>query len=220
MHIVKTVPVGPLLTNCYLVGNPETKELIIFDPGADAKSIKQAVKELGMKPVAIMLTHGHFDHIAAVRNLKTEYGIPVVAGEEEKELLTNLGYVLPEAFRENYPNPEMLLLTPDWFAQHEELVNLAGLFITCLHTPGHTEGSYSYFFPAENMVIAGDTLFMESIGRTDFPTGDNDTLLKSVREVLYELPDSTTVLPGHGPATNIGYEKRYNMYTWQKKKRW
>lgn len=205
------------MTNCYLVGNPETKELLIFDPGADADKVKEAVSETGMNPVAILLTHGHFDHVGAVLNLKTEYGIPVIAGAEEKEFLADLDYILPPIFRESVPNYSSLLIEPDRTVGHEELIELAGLYITCLHTPGHTAGSYSYFFPAESMVISGDTLFMESVGRTDFPTGDNDTLMRSVTEVLYALPEETIVLPGHGPATNIGYEKKYNLYTWKKK---
>ena len=219
MHIVKTIPVGPLATNCYLIGNPETKELLIFDPGADAAGIKSAVKETGMKPVAIFLTHGHFDHMGAVKNLKTEYGIPVIAGEEEKDLLSDKDYVLPGMFREEYPNPDALLITPDRLVSNEELLDIAGLYVTCLHTPGHTAGSYSYFFPAESMVVSGDTLFMESVGRTDFPTGSNEALMNSIKSVLYELPEETIVLPGHGPATNIGYEKRYNIFTWTKREK-
>ena len=219
MHIVKTIPVGPLATNCYLIGNPETKELLIFDPGADAAGIKSAVKETGMKPVAIFLTHGHFDHVGAVKNLKTEYGIPVIAGEEEKDLLSDKDYVLPGMFREEYPNPDALLITPDRLVSNEELLDIAGLYVTCLHTPGHTAGSYSYFFPAESLVVSGDTLFMESVGRTDFPTGSNEALMNSVKSVLYELPEETIVLPGHGPATNIGYEKRYNIFTWTKREK-
>ncbi|MBO4325290.1 MAG: MBL fold metallo-hydrolase [Lachnospiraceae bacterium] len=217
MHKVKTVAVGPLMTNCYLIGNPETDELLIFDPGADAQAIKDAVRDMGMKPAAILLTHCHFDHIGAVRNLKTEYGIPVIAGEEEKALFEDIDSVLPVMFRESYPHPDALRVEPDRFVQDGELTELAGMYVTCLHTPGHTAGSYSFFFPAEGMVVSGDTLFMESVGRTDFPTGSNEELLKAITEVLYELPEETVVLPGHGPATNIGYEKKYNLYTWKKK---
>ena len=205
------------MTNCYLIGNPETDELLIFDPGADAQAIKDAVRDMGMKPVAILLTHGHFDHVGAVRNLKTEYGIPVIAGEEEKQILSDIDAVLPVIFRESYPDLDVFRIEPERFVQNGDLIEIAGMYVTCLHTPGHTAGSYSYFFPAEGLVVSGDTLFMESVGRTDFPTGSNEALLKAITEVLYELPEETVVLPGHGPATNIGYEKRYNLYTWKKK---
>lgn len=205
------------MTNCYLIGNPETDELLIFDPGADAQAIKDAVRDMGMKPVAILLTHGHFDHVGAVRNLKTEYGIPVIAGEEEKQILSDIDAVLPVIFRESYPDLDVFRIEPERFVQNGDLIEIAGMYVTCLHTPGHTAGSYSYFFPAEGLVVSGDTLFMESVGRTDFTTGSNEELLKAITEVLYELPEETVVLPGHGPATNIGYEKRYNLYTWKKK---
>lgn len=217
MHRVKTVAVGPLVTNCYLIGNPETNEVLIFDPGADAKRIKDEVRALGMTPVAILLTHGHFDHIGAVQNLKAEYGIPVIAGEEEKDVLANIDSVLPVIFRGSYPDLDVFRIEPDRFVTDGELLELAGMYVTCLHTPGHTEGGYSFFFPAESLLVSGDTLFMESVGRTDFPTGNNETLIKAITEVLYELPEETVVLPGHGPATNIGYEKKYNLYTWKKK---
>ena len=205
------------MTNCYLIGNPETDELLIFDPGADAQAIKDAVRDMGMKPVAILLTHGHFDHVGAVRNLKAEYGIPVIAGEEEKQILSDIDAVLPVIFRESYPDLDVFRIEPERFVQNGDLIEIAGMYVTCLHTPGHTAGSYSYFFPAEGLVVSGDTLFMESVGRTDFPTGSNEERLKAITEVLYELPEETVVLPGHGPATNIGYEKRYNLYTWKKK---
>ena len=168
------------MTNCYLIGNPETDELLIFDPGADAQAIKDAVRDMGMKPVAILLTHGHFDHVGAVRNLKTEYGIPVIAGEEEKQILSDIDAVLPVIFRESYPDLDVFRIEPERFVQNGDLIEIAGMYVTCLHTPGHTAGSYSYFFPAEGLVVSGDTLFMESVGRTDFPTGSNEALLKAI----------------------------------------
>ncbi len=213
MHTIKTISVGPLATNCYLIGNPETKEGLLFDPGADAEKIRGVLCELGIKPVAILLTHGHFDHIGAVKELAKEYRIPVVCGEEEKGLLEDLSQVLPVAFSDSYPNKDALRITVDRYVTNEEMLEYAGLYVTCLSTPGHTAGGYSYYFPVERVLVSGDTLFLESVGRTDFPTGDEETLLNAIREQLYQLPDDTTVLPGHGPATNIAYEKRYNLYT-------
>ncbi len=213
MHTIKTISVGPLATNCYLIGNPETKEGLLFDPGADAEKIRGVLRELGIKPVAILLTHGHFDHIGAVKELAKEYRIPVVCGEEEKGLLEDPSQVLPVAFSDSYPNKDALQITVDRYVTNEEMLEYAGLYVTCLATPGHTAGGYSYYFPVERVLVSGDTLFLESVGRTDFPTGDEETLLNAIREQLYQLPDDTTVLPGHGPATNIAYEKRYNLYT-------
>ncbi len=212
-HAVKTLSVGPLQTNCYLVANPESKEVLIFDPGADAPVISKEIKKQGWRPVAIFLTHCHFDHIGAVKSLVREYKIPVVCGDAELPLFGELSHVLPEAFRDSYPDKEALRITPDTTVAHEDMVEYAGMYITCIATPGHTAGGFSYYFPVERLLLSGDTLFLESVGRTDFPSGDETVLLASVRERLYELPDDTIVLPGHGPATNIQYEKRYNFYT-------
>ena len=212
MYFFKKIVVGPLETNCYLAANPETKETVIFDPGAGAETIKETIREEQLKPVAILLTHAHFDHIGAVKNLVTEYHIPVYIGEEERRVLSELASVLPSPFYEREKRRDLYLVDADIFVKDEELLELGGMYITCLHTPGHTEGGYSYFFPTEQTVICGDTLFMESIGRTDFPTGDETQLINSIREKLFNLPDETKVFPGHGPATNIEYEKRYNLY--------
>lgn len=212
MVIFKKIEVGLLSTNCYVIANPETREAVIFDPGADAEKIKNEISEQMLKPVAILLTHGHFDHIGAVKNLVTEYHIPVLIGEEEKAVLSDLHSVLPSPFYEHEKKRDLYMITPDRYVTDEELLELGGMYITCFHTPGHTEGGYSYFLPTEHAVICGDTLFMENIGRTDFPTGDEKTLIDSVQKKLFELPDETKVFPGHGPATNIEYEKRYNLY--------
>ncbi|MBQ2032507.1 MAG: MBL fold metallo-hydrolase [Lachnospiraceae bacterium] len=215
MRTIKTVHVGPVDTNCYLVCNPETQQIVIIDPGADPDAIRAEIRETGMLPAAILLTHGHFDHIGAVKELTEVYDVPVVAGKGEEAFLSDFDKILPPQFQEMLPNVSYNIHVDKW-AEHEELIEYGGFPITCLATPGHTEGGMSYFFPTERILFSGDTLFMESIGRTDLPTGDAKVLIASIREQLYRLPDSTLVFPGHGPATNIEYEKRYNMYTWEK----
>lgn len=215
MHQVITIHVGPVETNCYLVCNPDCKQLLILDPGAEADRIKEQIARTGMTPKAILLTHGHFDHIGAVKNLALEYGIPVVAGEDEKDFLADLDKVVPSAFRDSV-DKDLFHIEPDCYCKDGELLEYAGFYITCLATPGHTIGGISYFLPTEKIVFSGDTLFLECIGRTDFETGDNKVLVESIRTKLYDLPAETLVFPGHGPATNIEYEKRYNLYTWEK----
>ncbi len=218
MHQVITIHVGPVETNCYLVCNPDRKQLLIIDPGAEADRIKEQIARTGMAPKAILLTHGHFDHIGAVKNLALEYGIPVIVGEDEKEFLTDLDKVVPNAFGDSI-DKDLFRIEPDYYCKDGELLEYGGLYITCLATPGHTAGGISYFLPTEKVVFSGDTLFLECIGRTDFETGDAGVLVDSIRTRLYSLPPETLVFPGHGPATNIEYEKRYNLYTWEKSER-
>lgn len=214
---LKKCTVGPLEVNCYLVGNPETGEAVIIDPGADAEGIKDTLREAKMQPVAILLTHGHFDHVGAVKNLVTEFHIPVYAGEAEKEVLDDLEKILPGPFYRTEKKRDLYLLSVDRYLADGELLEIAGMYFTCIATPGHTIGGMSYFMPVETCVFCGDTLFLENVGNTRFPTGDEETLYQSIREKLYTLPDATRVFPGHGPATNIEYEKRYNVFCREKR---
>ena len=215
MRKIKTIHVGPVDTNCYLVGNPETEQLLIIDPGAEPDAIREEIRNMNMMPVAILLTHGHFDHIGAVRELVDVYDIPVVAGRAAESFLSDYAKIAPKGAEEYFP--ESLMHFPvKKYVEDEELVEYAGFPITCLATPGHTEDGVCYFFPTETILFSGDSLFMESIGRTDLPTGNMEQLVASIRKQLYQLPNGTLVFPGHGPATNIEYEKRYNMYTWEK----
>ncbi|MBO4767790.1 MAG: MBL fold metallo-hydrolase [Lachnospiraceae bacterium] len=215
MRTIKTIHVGPLETNCYLIGNPETQQLLIVDPGADPDEIRAEIRETGMLPAAILLTHCHFDHVGAVRELLSVYDIPVVASQAAKEFLADCNNVMPGGFGEYFTETQMNFRVSR-YAEHEELIEYAGFPITCLATPGHTDDGMCFFFPTESVLFSGDTLFIESVGRTDLPTGDAKVLLASIREQLYRLPEATLVFPGHGPATNIGYEKRYNIFTWEK----
>ena len=215
MRQIKTLHVGPYETNCYLIGNPETEQLIIIDPGAEPDTIREEIRGMNMLPVAIFLTHGHFDHIGAVRELQSVFDIPVIAGQGGESFLKDYSKIAPKGAEEYFPE-SLMHFSVNRYVEDEELVEYAGFPITCLATPWHTEDGVCYFFPTEAVLFSGDTLFMESVGRTDLPTGDMKTLVESIRKQLYRLPNETLVFPGHGPATNIEYEKRYNMYTWEK----
>lgn len=217
MRQIKTLHVGPVDTNCYLVGNPETGQLLIIDPGAEPDAIRDEIRETGMLPAAILLTHCHFDHLGAVRELLSVYDIPVVAGPGAEAFLSDVDKVAPGPFRD-YLTEVQRNIPIAKCVEDDELVEYAGFPITCLATPGHTEDGVCYFFPTERILFSGDTLFLESVGRTDLPTGDGKLLVESIRKQLYQLPGATLVFPGHGPATNIEYEMRYNLYTWEKKK--
>lgn len=208
-YMLKKLTVGDMATNCYLIGNPETKELVIIDPGYDAPLIKKTIHEMDYKPVAILLTHGHFDHITAANDLRRFYNIKLYAGTKEEELLASVDFNLSEMFG------KPMELAADEYVKGEEMLELGGMYITVLETPGHTSGSVSYFFPLYRLLASGDTLFMESVGRSDFPTGNEGKLIESIVEVVYELPLTTVVLPGHGPATSLEYESRNNMYIYR-----
>lgn len=205
MRIV-TMQLGMLATNCYLVANEETGELVIIDPADEAERIIARVRQMNARQVAILLTHGHFDHIGAVTSLQKTFAIPVCAMTEEQELLQNAQKNLSGL----YGKPVMV--QADRFLRDGEKVQLAGFSFAVLHTPGHTVGGCCYYCKEEQVLFSGDTLFHGSVGRTDFPTGSMGMLHDSIHRKLFVLPAETAVYPGHGEATDIAYEKRYNPY--------
>lgn len=204
---VEHLAVGPVQTNCYLAINKETKEAIIIDPGDDADRIGMRLKQLEAKPVAILLTHGHFDHAGAAKTLAAQYDILVYAHEKEAETL--------EDSRMNLSGPLAGGATTyhvDVFLKDEQELTLAGLHMRVLFTPGHTPGGCCYYFPREDVLFSGDSLFCGSVGRTDFPGGSMRTLVDSVRTKLMSLPENTIVYPGHDIETTIEQERMYNPF--------
>jgi glyoxylase-like metal-dependent hydrolase (beta-lactamase superfamily II) len=198
--------VGIVQTNCYFAVNTETKETLVIDPGASAQQLSEKIRQEELTPVAILLTHGHFDHAGAARELAEEFQISVYAHEAEQEVLEdsqkNASWMIRK--KETF--------SADVFLQSEQELDLAGFHIRVLYTPGHTIGGCCYYFPYEDVVFSGDTLFCTSVGRTDLPTGSMSQLVRSVREKLMALPDATAVYPGHGDLTTIETERMYNPY--------
>ncbi len=205
--IVKQLTVGPVCTNCYLALNDDTKELFIVDPGDQADLIESQITKISGKPVAILLTHGHFDHAGAADALKDKYKIPIYAHEAEKETLENPQINLSGSMM---GKPEVY--HADIFVKDEEEFYAAGMKIRALFTPGHTSGGVCYYLPEEMALFSGDTLFCESVGRTDFPGGKASVLIRSIREKLTVLPDFIKVYTGHNEITTIGNEKSYNPF--------
>jgi hydroxyacylglutathione hydrolase len=204
--IVETIPVGLLETNCYLAACEETREAAIIDPGGHPQRILDAVQRHGLTVCYVLNTHGHFDHTEANAVIVEATAAPLAAHPLERPLLAVAGgasfFGLP-----GKPGPEPHLdLVPG-----EELA-VGRLRFQVLHTPGHTPGHVSFYEKDEGVLFDGDVLFYQGIGRADLPGGNPQHLIRSIREVLYALPDETVVYPGHGPATTIGDEKRHNPF--------
>lgn len=198
--------VGPVETNCYFVTNMKTKELIIIDPGACAKQLSQKVEQLGVKPVAILLTHGHFDHATDAKPLADKYGIKIYIHEDDRETLGD-----PQ-LNASWMMGQSKTFHADEFLKDQQELDIAGFHIIVIHTPGHTPGGCCYYFSYEDVIFTGDSLFCGSIGRTDFKKGSMSDLVRSVKEKVMTLPGHTDVYPGHNDTTTIDNERMYNPY--------
>ena len=198
--------VGQVQTNCYVLVNTETQECLVIDPGAAAVQLAERIRRDGYKPQAVLLTHGHFDHAGAAEDLAEDFGIKIYAHEAEKETLSdsgkNVSWMVGK--EESYHADE--------YVKDEQELDLAGFHIRVFHTPGHTEGGCCYYLPYEDVLFSGDTLFAQSVGRTDFPGGSMSQIVRSIKEKLMVLPEHTTVYPGHNDVTSIESERMYNPY--------
>ena len=198
--------VGMVGTNCYFAINEKTKECLVIDPGDNAKRLAQKITDGGYTPVAILLTHGHFDHIMGVEGLRAQFHIPVYVQEDDARMLEDPALNAGAMIGAN------VSLKADRTVKDGDVLSLAGMEIQVLHTPGHTPGGACYYFPKEEVLFSGDTLFCESVGRTDLPGGSMSALIRSIKEKVFKLPDLTIVYTGHGEPTKIGDEKRYNPF--------
>jgi hydroxyacylglutathione hydrolase len=205
--ILETFPVGPLHCNCTILGDEVTHEAVVVDPGDNIPEILSRLQKHGLTLRQIIVTHAHIDHVGGAALLRKSTGAPVVMNQRDLELL---GMMEMQAGWLGIPTPQVA--PPDASAEDGLTVGLATLPAQVLHTPGHTPGSICLLFPDHHLLLAGDTLFAGSIGRTDLPGGDGQQILRSLRERLLVLPDSTHVVPGHGPETTIGEERQSNPF--------
>ena len=197
---------GMCQTNCYFVYEEGKTDVIFVDPADRGDYIYEALKDKGFSVAGILLTHGHFDHIWGVEKLKEKSGAKVYACEAEKEVCNDAGLnVSAQVGRE-------CSIDADVYVKDGETIEIAGMTCKLIATPGHTKGSCCYYFEDGGFLLSGDTLFAESVGRTDLPTGSMSILVRSIKEKLFVLPNETKVYPGHGEATVIGYEKQYNPF--------
>ena len=205
--IFESFPVGQLQCNCTILGDPATHEAIVVDPGEEIGRIHKRLTELGLKLRQILITHAHIDHVGGALKLKRLTGAPILLNENDLPLLqmmeTQAGWL-------GVATPETA--SPDASLQDGLRVGLDGFPAQVLHTPGHTPGSVCLYFAPLNLLVAGDTLFAGSIGRTDLPGGNSRQILDSIHSRLLVLPEETQVLPGHGPITSIGVEKQRNPF--------
>ena len=205
--IHEILPVGILQCNCSILGDETSREAIVVDPGDDIPKIMAILNRHHLTVKQILITHAHIDHIAGAARLKQLTGAPILYNPRDLPLVKMMDV---QAGWLDMPTPEVH--SPDDTLEDGRLITITGLTGNILHTPGHTQGSVCLHLPDQNLLLAGDTLFAGSVGRTDLPGGDGPTLIRSIHEKLLPLPDATIVIPGHGPKTTIGEERDTNPF--------
>lgn len=196
--IIKTIPAGIYDANCYIIGDEETKEAVVLDPGGDGEMLENEIIKLGYKVKYILLTHGHFDHVGGVEYLTQKFDIPYYITKVDEDFMKEDSSVFGT------------LSGSDHYLKEGDRIKFGKKEISVIETPGHTKGGVCFFI--EDKLFSGDTLFQGSIGRTDFLGGDFEEIINSIKNKLLPLGDEVEVYPGHGPMSTIGYEKRRNPY--------
>lgn len=205
---IRIIPVTPYQQNCQLMWCDETMEGALVDPGGDLERLEAAVQQFGVKLKQILITHGHLDHCAGTAALAKKHQLPIIGPHKEDQFWIDK---LPESCRSaGFPPAESF--TPDRWLEDGDTVKVGNVELQVLHCPGHTPGHVVFFDPQTKIASVGDVLFQGSIGRTDFPRGDHETLIRSIRERLWPLGDDVRFIPGHGPISTFGHERATNPF--------
>ena len=205
--IHEIIPVGPLHCNCSIVGDEQSREAMVIDPGDQIEDILTIVQRHGLRVTQIVVTHAHIDHVGGAMKLKAATGAPILLNMKDELLLKMLPV---QATWIGVADPGKVRVDEE--LRDADTLRVGALQATAMHTPGHSEGSTCLYFPAEHKLIAGDTLFAGSIGRTDLPGGSYRKIMRSLHDRVLALPDETIVVPGHGPLTTIGDERQSNPF--------
>ncbi len=203
--LIESLTVGPLQTNCYLIGRSPLAAVV--DPGAESDRILARVEALGLQVEAVLLTHGHIDHIAHVAHIVERWPVPVAVHPADLPMCKTRQWEELELFLGAAPCPE-----PSWWLEEGKKLQVAGLELDVLHTPGHTPGGVCLLDPTSRQALVGDTIFWRGVGRTDFPGGSFQELERSIREKLYSLEGDWVLYPGHGPPTSLEEERWQNPF--------
>lgn len=205
--IFETITVGPLGVNCIIWGCKQTKEALVIDPGGDVDLILDRLAAHNLTLKGVINTHGHFDHVGGNKELLKARPAPLWIHKADAEMLSRVADVASMYGLSGENSPQA-----DFFLEHDQEITFGRHTLQVIHTPGHTQGCCCLYLQPEQLLISGDTLFADGVGRTDLPGGSHEQLADSIKTRLFVLPEQTTVWPGHGPSTTIGHEKRHNPY--------
>src|SRR5882757_4832410 len=205
--IHEILPVGPLQCNCSVIGDEATREAMVIDPGDDIEDVSAILQKHNLKVKQIVITHAHIDHVGGAMKLRALTGAPILLNQNDYALYKKIDV---QAKWVGMESPGEVKIDAE--LAHGENLSAGELSASVLHTPGQSEGSVCLYFPSEKLLIAGDTLFAGSIGRTDLPGGSLEKIMRSLHQRVLALPDDTVVIPGHGPKTTVGDEREGNPY--------